>query len=585
VAQHKDIKKPFGGLNFDDAPSNLPEGDYTDALNARVGSSKDQHETGLFETLQGEVELLIQVAAEFLTYYGDAIGGDFLYEGFEEVQIGNQVWMKNNWDDDYPGSKVFNDDEDNVDVYGRLYNHNHIMSEGFLPTGWKVPTTADIDEMLEFLGGQMIAGGKMKEAGDEHWQPPNTGADDESGFRALPGGMFDVVFGLLGQRGLFWLAEEEEEEPVYPLLDRDGNEYTTVIIGGKEIIVENLRTTKYADGTAIPNITSISDWYLPSRNELREIEENLYSDGNPAGYTATKYWSSTEGAGGDSTLKALAIDFSDLFTYISLKSELYYVIPVRSFTTTDIYSLKDVGPAGGLIFYIDDIGGGSFTYYEAGAILSDGQVAWSNITAAAINTTSNDIGEGQNNTNEIIGQGGHISSAAQICDNYESMVDWINDTDGAYCWYDNDIANRDSYGALYNGHAIRNVRGLAYFERNGVQEEGWRVTTDPDWSSLLTSIGGAGVAGGKLKEVGLTHWNTPNAGATDEFGFKGRGGGRRHQGGTFSLLHLLGMYWTDTVFGADRNYFYYLAYNSDDCLLSNSLLNAGYAVRCIRDIE
>ena len=581
MAQHKDIKKPFGGLNFDDAPSNLPEGDYTDALNARVGSSKDQHETGLFETLQGEVELLIQVAAEFLTYYGDAIGGDFLYEGFEEVQIGNQVWMKNNWDDDYPGSKVFNDDEDNVDVYGRLYNHNHIMSEGFLPTGWKVPTTADIDEMLEFLGGQMIAGGKMKEAGDEHWQPPNTGADDESGFRALPGGMFDVVFGLLGQRGLFWLAEEEEEEPVYPLLDRDGNEYTTVIIGGKEIIVENLKTTKYADGTAIPNITSISDWFMPSDDELNAMYVNLHLFG-VGDFADATYWSSTE----EDNNSAHFQYFGDGSTGINDKDEGLddHVRACRSFVAgIGDYALRDIGPGGGLIFYISGT-----TYYEAApSDQSTNCYLWSNIIDVEIGAGAQGtaIGTGITNTAAIIGQAGHTSSGAQLCDDYESMVDWINDTDGAYCWYNNDIANRDSYGALYNGYAIRNVRGLAYFERNGVQEEGWRVTTDPDWSSLLTSIGGTGVAGGKLKEVGLTHWNTPNAGATDEFGFKGRGGGRRHQGGTFSLLHLLGMYWTGTIFDADRNYYYYLAYNNDDCLLCDSLLNAGYAVRCIRDIE
>ena len=204
--QKKDLQKPIGGLNTDDNPASLPQGDYSDALNMRISSSDEQHGAGLAETLQGEIELLIGVAGEFL-YYGGAIGGEFIYEGYPEIQIGSQVWMKKNWDANYPGSKTYNNDETKVSEYGRLYTQNQALSADFCPLGWKLPTEVDIDQLLAELGGIVIAGGKMKEVGYDHWTTPNTGANDISGFRGLPGGKFNSIFELLGLTGFFWLSD------------------------------------------------------------------------------------------------------------------------------------------------------------------------------------------------------------------------------------------------------------------------------------------------------------------------------------------------------------------------------------------
>ena len=192
------LKRFFLGLNRDDNPAYLKDGEYTDGLNIRTISSEDEKEAGIAETMQSEIEILIDVSAE-IYYGGEAIGGDFVYSGYAEVQIGNQVWMKNNWDANYPGSKVYNNDEVNRDIYGGLYTWNQAMSSDFCPTGWRVPTETDIDELLTFLGGELIAGGKLKEAGEGHWLTPNTSADDISGFKGLPGGKYDLAFSLLGR--------------------------------------------------------------------------------------------------------------------------------------------------------------------------------------------------------------------------------------------------------------------------------------------------------------------------------------------------------------------------------------------------
>jgi uncharacterized protein (TIGR02145 family) len=217
VPTNKNIKRPIGGLNKDDSPVLMPENDYSDALNLRIGNSNSQNDNVGAETLQGEIEILLEVAAEHTYYGGQSIGGNFVYEGFDETVIGSQVWMKKNWDVDFPGSKAYNDNEDNADTYGRLYSHNQIMETDFVPDGWRIPTEADIDELLTYLGGAAIAGGKLKEYATNHWVTPNTGGTDEVGFKALPGGHADVdaVFELLQLNGFFWLLDEAE--PLAPV--------------------------------------------------------------------------------------------------------------------------------------------------------------------------------------------------------------------------------------------------------------------------------------------------------------------------------------------------------------------------------
>jgi hypothetical protein len=101
-----------------------------------------------------------------------------------------------------------------------------------------------------------------------------------------------------------------------------------------------------------------------------------------------------------------------------LKNEAYRVRACRSFTgTTGQYELRDVGPAGGLIFYIDGT-----TYYEAAPSDQSTGIVWSNITNVLIGTTGTAIGTGKQNTLDIIGQAGHANSAAKLCNDLEIYV-------------------------------------------------------------------------------------------------------------------------------------------------------------------
>jgi uncharacterized protein (TIGR02145 family) len=137
-------------------------------------------------------------------------GNTIIYEGqeYNTILIGSQCWMKENLNVGtmIPGSQnqtnnsqiekyCYNDDPANCAVYGGLYQWDEMMQystapgvEGICPVGWHIPTDGEWTTLTNYLGGETVAGGKMKEAGYAHWSPPNTGATNISGFTALPGG-------------------------------------------------------------------------------------------------------------------------------------------------------------------------------------------------------------------------------------------------------------------------------------------------------------------------------------------------------------------------------------------------------------
>lgn len=127
---------------------------------------------------------------------------------YQTVQIGTQCWFRENLnigvridkdsaqkDNGIIEKYCYDDNEDNCNTYGGLYYWDELMQyvttegvRGICPDGWHIPTDAEWNILVGFLGGDSVAGGKMKEAGTVHWLSPNTGATNSSGFTALPGG-------------------------------------------------------------------------------------------------------------------------------------------------------------------------------------------------------------------------------------------------------------------------------------------------------------------------------------------------------------------------------------------------------------
>jgi uncharacterized protein (TIGR02145 family) len=154
---------------------------------------------------------------------------------YKTVTIGTQIWMAENlrttrYNDgtiiskassssyNQPNYDLYMSENANIEKYGFLYNFYVVMTNKLCPVGWHVPTDAEWTGLTDYLGGEKVAGGKMKEAGFLHWESPNTAATNESGFGGLPGGysarqeesvpMAHYPYGGLGETGSWYTSTE-----------------------------------------------------------------------------------------------------------------------------------------------------------------------------------------------------------------------------------------------------------------------------------------------------------------------------------------------------------------------------------------
>lgn len=177
-------------------------------------------------------------------------------------------------------------------INGASYLGTTVNTESFLPTDWIIPSQSHIIVLGNYLGGGLVAGGKMKEAGTTHWNSPNTGADNSSGFTAF--GTFGGIYGL------WWTTTESYQGPLqqvcfsleyddtillstddpstniiyvasdYALIrliyagsgtpasiiyDNEGRPYDVIQIGTQYWTKQNLATLHSNTGSLLPNVT------------------------------------------------------------------------------------------------------------------------------------------------------------------------------------------------------------------------------------------------------------------------------------------------------------------------------------------
>jgi uncharacterized protein (TIGR02145 family) len=148
---------------------------------------------------------------------------------YNTVQIGTQCLMAQNLN---IGTKIngsgnqtnngilekycYNDDENYCTIYGALYQWDEAMQysttsgvQGICPSGWHLPTDAEWTALTTYLGGENIAGGKLKEAGTSHWYSQN--GTNSSGFTALPGGYRNLngSFYYIRYTGSWWTSDKD----------------------------------------------------------------------------------------------------------------------------------------------------------------------------------------------------------------------------------------------------------------------------------------------------------------------------------------------------------------------------------------
>jgi uncharacterized protein (TIGR02145 family) len=156
---------------------------------------------------------------------------------------------------------------------------------------------------------------------------------------------------------------------------------------------------------------------------------------------------------------------------------------------------------------------------------------------------------------------------------------------GAWLYYNNNPANGAIYGKLYNWYAVNDSRGLA--------PAGWHIPANAEWVTLSDCLGGAAVAGGKMKTTGTIEdatglWRAPNTDATNSSGFSALPGGNDL---TFAIsttttsLGYAGIWWSSEQLDATRGYAVALTHSNGTILLPPPIVPKvyGLSVRCVRD--
>ena len=154
---------------------------------------------------------------------------------------------------------------------------------------------------------------------------------------------------------------------------------------------------------------------------------------------------------------------------------------------------------------------------------------------------------------------------------------WMTKVNPLYCWYNNDIENKNTYGALYNRHTV-NTGKLCPI--------GWHVSTDSNWSTLTNNTGGDNNAAIKLKEAGNGHWSGASSNSTNSSGFTALPGGIRYENGAFSGLKDNGTWWcTNPENYAFSSWYRQMFYNANDIQKYglNFSPQLGLSVRCVKD--
>ena len=131
------------------------------------------------------------------------------------------------------------------------------------------------------------------------------------------------------------------------------------------------------------------------------------------------------------------------------------------------------------------------------------------------------------------------------------------------------------YGYLYNWFAVDDSREIT-------SSATWEVPSTTQRTTLYNHIGGTSSVGGKLKELGLTRWNSPNGGATDEYNFSGVGAGERTPAGNFSSIKGVALFVNSNQQSASNQYGWQLTSASNNWTNRFVPKESGWSVRLVR---
>ena len=511
---------------------------------------------------------------------------------YKTIVIGTQEWMAENlktsiyrngepiatnltsseW---YNGSlgawMYYNNDSLYECPYGKLYNSSAVADpRQVCPAGWHIPVDAEWTTLISYLGGDIVAGGKMKTTGIQYWINTNNIVTNESGFSALPGGasvplsLNDFNFDFIGAYGYWWSTSTLGAGTWVRQLSFAGSDVSRISAAFRNGFSARCLRGESTIGAIRPTITSSSIASITGSSAIGG--GNITSNGGAAVTQRGVCWSTSPNP---TTLDNISIDgtgsgsFTSNLTGLTANTTYY----VRA------YAINSAGTAYGNeqafvttnfdIIIVSNPGTGvSYNgYLYSSVVLGNGQEWMSENLRTANYRNGDPISTGLDNAT------------------------WSTTTSGAYAFYNNDVANNNSYGKLYNFYAVADPRHVC--------PTGWHEPTDADWNELIVyldpfynpNINGvqSSIAGGKMKKTGLQYWINLNQDATNESGFSGVPGGNRLNNGTYGYIGYYGYWWSSSSYSASNAWMRGLYYNVSDEGRYNFPKNYGFSVRCLKD--
>ncbi|MBK9292325.1 MAG: fibrobacter succinogenes major paralogous domain-containing protein [Bacteroidetes bacterium] len=529
---------------------------------------------------------------------------------YNTVLIGGQCWTKENlkttkyrngtniqhpgadnsaWSSNTDGAYAwYNNDESWKDLYGALYNWYAVSNANQLcPEGWRVPTDNDWYALTDYIsGGETNGGNQLKscrQVGSPLGADCNTTAHprwdyhetsygtNDYGFGALPGGerQSGGTYQFLGSTGWWWSSTESTSgEAWHRSMDYHPNIWRPSRGKSAGLSVRCVRNHSGEAGVPVIETTTVT---------------------NITGTTATSGGTVTSSGGATVTQRGVVYGTAPNPTVLdnltfdgsgtgSFQSQLENLEPGTTYYLR-AYATNNVGTAYGseLVFTTTVAGanpcGGITTIVDA-----DGNV-YNTIEIGTQCWTKENLKTTVYNNNVPIDYPGSNNWA------------WENNTIGAYAWYNNDANWKDSYGALYNWHAVNSANKLC--------PEGWHVPTNDDWTTLLTFVRDATTqAGNRLKSCRQV--NSPLGGecntsthprweshathyGTDDHGYSALPGGHRNEQGNFFVLGMDAYFWSSSeTSNNDQARAYTMGYSYGGAFQNPLPKAQGMAVRCIK---
>jgi uncharacterized protein (TIGR02145 family) len=512
---------------------------------------------------------------------------------YRAVNIGNQNWMQENLNHYTPSGSCYYDYDSITysEDYGRLYTWG--IAQDVCPEGWHLPSSDEWNEMIDYLGGRTVAGGKLKEAGFNYWQYPNTGATNESGFTAVAAGYFagyPQKFNSFKNMACF----------------RTTSDFTGML---------------YHDSKHSSHYDPINKEDAMSVRCVREVLEpcgtgNIFNTGKESQGFYTYYVTQTiegfESQADTVTLTIIPVLPAPVANDVTIcegehvpeliavgENIKWYDDPelTNLLASSNRYT-PGVTQPGVYIFYVTQTISGfesppDTLYFTINAIPQPPEI--DDVT----------ICKGEEITLEASGDNIHwyCNQTDSLYDNRDGqsyktcgigkqvwMAENLNySVPGKSTYYNNDsLSYAETYGRLYEW--------IDVLYADNCCPSGWKMPSDEDWEQVelflgihddsVERIGWRGkTQGGMLKERGTDHWQPENILATDRFNFSALPGGLEYYDfSEFENLYSDAYFWTSTNTYKNLVYYRRLSYNSG-CIYRNKDLfwNNRLSIRCLKE--